>query len=213
MPDDRAVKQVLFKDLSITRNSVAAEWCPPLKNGYTNIFCECHKGHPAENGGDYLCPQKTNPSDDIDTIKPLKRHSSESPGLRNGTIPPPEETNSRVISIRRLFEEQTNSKTGARAPLTSDSSSATDDEKPADHRRIVANRASRDPMGNDDTSKFYRSHTQIVDIPNGVKIITTIHIDDNLGPEEPSAFETVIYPESEIIKRFEQDCGAIVKRS
>lgn len=68
--------------------------------------------------------------------------------------------------------------------------------------------------GDRDCARFYRSHTKIISIPNGVKIITTILSTDNLltaGDElHCPAYETLIYPESEIIKRFEREMNQTV---
>ncbi|XP_053691230.1 uncharacterized protein LOC128739755 [Sabethes cyaneus] len=170
------------------------------------ISCECHEGHPAESCGDFLCPPVTNSNTPIQHAPELAASKSESGSFSR-------ECNSRVDAIRRLFEERTDRTSSDRALVEDRSISDLADWKPVDHRRaVVANRTYPESLGND-TSKIYRSHTQIVDIPNGVKIITTILIDDNLEPEEPSVFETVIYPESDIIKRFQLDCEAIVKRS
>ncbi|KXJ81364.1 hypothetical protein RP20_CCG020425 [Aedes albopictus] len=57
-----------------------------------------------------------------------------------------------------------------------------------------------------DSTRFYRSHTKIVSVPNGVKIITTILANDNVSPgdEFGTVYETLIFPESEIIRQFEQ---------
>ncbi|XP_058818067.1 uncharacterized protein LOC131681329 [Topomyia yanbarensis] len=184
-----------------------------------SISCECkqHEGQPVACCGDFVCPNETAESSDSQKID----DRIACPDSETATL----EGKSRVNAIRRIFEGNTVG-TGAHLENITTNSQP---ESPAillqhkndDNERIAlkgdtANKSTTPvdtQLFEHEAARFYRSHTQIVNIPNGIKIITMILVDDNLGPEEPCAYETMICPESEIIRQFERDFRRIDRKS
>ncbi|XP_038120766.1 uncharacterized protein LOC119770274 isoform X2 [Culex quinquefasciatus] len=173
-------------------------------NAQQIVTCECHLhgGRPVACCGDFVCPLQGKASS-----SPPRRSSDDREGLGEYV------GKSRVRAIRQLFEDkiQVSSANSSRADLRNRS------------RRSATSSPSletiRQPIAEEDEEadpQIYRSRTQITHIPNGVKITTTILAGENLDlangsglpppvGEGPSVYETLMYPESEIIKRFELD--------
>nr|XP_019529135.2 uncharacterized protein LOC109401113 [Aedes albopictus] len=159
------------------------------------IECECQLQHaqPVACCGDFLCPKPPVGGTDTPTGK------------------------SRVNAMRQLFERKIqvteNRRSSKRsdadcksAPVLSGNNRRGSIEYDDDNVPPVMEQITVEDIPQDST-RFYRSHTKIVSVPNGVKIITTILANGNVSPgdEFGTVFETLIFPESEIIRQFEQN--------
>ncbi|XP_021710090.1 uncharacterized protein LOC110679536 [Aedes aegypti] len=161
----------------------------------STIACECHlwQPQPVACCGDFLCP-----------LPPV------------GSVPHPcnGSGKSRVNAMRQLFErkiEVTENQRSLKGNNSAGCKSAPilrgNNQRRSIEERDVPKTTEQINVAIPDSTRFYRSHTKVVSIPNGVKIITTILAEDNLLAEDGcgTVYETLIYPESEIIRQFEKD--------
>ncbi|XP_062558342.1 uncharacterized protein LOC134223221 [Armigeres subalbatus] len=123
------------------------------------------------------------------------------------------EGNSRVNAMRQLFEGKIQVMENQRGVSVNGYNTRSDPSFKQNIQQRLLNDGNvslvigQDPKPNPDSTRSYRSHTKVVSVPNGVKIITTILAEDNLSIEDErgTVYESLIYPESEIIKHFERN--------
>ncbi|XP_055609178.1 uncharacterized protein LOC129756344 [Uranotaenia lowii] len=194
------------------------------------ISCECAQedGHPCPGfGGDYVCPHSPR-NQSTPNVSSFSSCSSGVDGdceLSGSSTDTLEEPSVRVINLCRLFEEKIRSLEKLTAPVSRrDSKASKVSKESGESIGIEPNKSdatlvppteqasAEQNMGEDEEQeedpRYFKSHTKIVSIPNGVKIITTIFSDDQtvrLSDEQSAVYETLIYPESEIINRFQQE--------